>query len=79
MKTLLLIFVSAPLFLSAQKYEGFIDDKLISFEVKNNQLDGAYTSYIKTFDYKREILYWPCVTGSFSKGQRVGKWSLYDE
>jgi hypothetical protein len=63
----------------AQKYEGFIDDKLIWFEVKNNQLDGIYTSYIKTFDYKGEILYWPSVTGSFSKGQRVGKWELFDE
>ena len=78
-KIVFLIFVSAPLFLGAQKYEGFIDDKLISFEVKNNQLDGAYTSYMKTFDYNREILYWPCVIGSFSKGQRVGNWKMYNE
>jgi hypothetical protein len=34
---------------------------------------------MKTFDYNREILYWPCVTGSFSKGQRVGNWKMCNE
>jgi hypothetical protein len=77
-KTFAIIFF-IPIILHAQKFEGFIDDKLISFEVKNNQLDGSYTSFQKTIDYKGEILYWPCVTGSFSKGQRVGIWKVYDE
>lgn len=68
-----------PIILHAQKFEGFIDDKLISFEVKDNQLDGSYTSFQKTIDYKGEILYWPLVTGNFSEGQRIGIWSLHDE
>jgi hypothetical protein len=79
LKYLITFLLLTPIILYAQKFEGFIDDKLISFEVKDNQLDGSYTSYQKTYDYKREILYCPMVTGNFSKGQRVGIWTLHDE
>ncbi len=79
LKNLILIIFSVPFVIYSQKIEGFIDDKLISFEVKNNQLDGSYTSYQKTIDYKGETLYWPVVIGNFSNGQRIGIWTLYDE
>ncbi len=79
LKSLITFLLLTPAILFAQKFEGFIDNKLISFEVKDNQLNGSYTSYQKTYDYKREILYWPMVTGNFSKGQRIGIWSLHDE
>ena len=78
-KTFAIIFFMPIIIIHAQKFEGFIDDKLISFEVKNNQLDGSYTSFQKTIDNKGEILYWPLVTGNFSEGQRIGIWTLNDE
>jgi hypothetical protein len=82
LKHLILIIFIAPFVIFAQKIEGFINDKLISFEVKDNQLNGSYTAYQKTLDNKGETSKWPVlpfVTGNFSNGQRIGIWTLYDE
>ena len=75
-----LILFSVFHFISfGQTFNGMMGDKLICFDVKDNQLNGPYASYIKAPEYLDEPIFRPYSSGNFTNGVRTGTWNLYDE